>query len=163
MDLSRKFWRKFWRKLCGKVQKNTISLKSLTCKLRRLAFILSTQYDTWTYLQSVEKSFRNLSGLPIGRLPYPPGDYIEASRQCIMKLLSPEELKSLTGDYFAPTGLYEHTKRLPFLGMLQCNTNTLTTGQWTELLVEYTVGACGLADGAWIQGTFIFYSDCALY
>ncbi|KKY27141.1 hypothetical protein UCDDS831_g00886 [Diplodia seriata] len=34
---------------------------------------------------------------------------------------------------------------------------------WTELVVEYTVGASGLADGAWIKGTFKFYSDWALF
>ncbi|EOO00884.1 hypothetical protein UCRPA7_3797 [Phaeoacremonium minimum UCRPA7] len=80
-----------------------------------------------------------------------------------MKTLNEEDLKALAGDYFAPVGLYQYTKNLPFLGTLQCNTQSLIAGQWTELLVEYTVGASGLADGAWIKGTFKFYSDWALF
>ncbi|KAK1756400.1 hypothetical protein QBC47DRAFT_444908 [Echria macrotheca] len=80
-----------------------------------------------------------------------------------MKTLTDQELASLAGDYFAPTGLYQYTKTLPFLGTLKCNTATLTAGQYTELIVEYTVGASGLADGAWIKGTFKFYSDWALF
>ncbi|RKL16315.1 hypothetical protein BFJ70_g15066 [Fusarium oxysporum] len=54
-------------------------------------------------------------------------------------------------------------KHLPFLGSLSCSTKTLTAGQWTEVIIEYTVGASGLADGAWIKGTFKFYSDWALF
>ncbi|GME34237.1 hypothetical protein GTA08_BOTSDO09529 [Neofusicoccum parvum] len=52
---------------------------------------------------------------------------------------------------------------MPFLGTLTCNVNTLTAGEWTEVTVEYTVGGSGLADGAWIKGTFKFYSDWALF
>ncbi|KAB2569738.1 hypothetical protein DBV05_g11585 [Lasiodiplodia theobromae] len=80
-----------------------------------------------------------------------------------MKTLSDEQLTALAGQYFAPVGLYQHTKSLPFLGTLECNTTSLIAGQWTELIVEYTVGASGLADGAWIKGTFKFYSDWALF
>ncbi|KAF9878344.1 hypothetical protein CkaCkLH20_04382 [Colletotrichum karsti] len=80
-----------------------------------------------------------------------------------MKTLSDNELESLAGHYFAPKGLYQHTKSLPFLGQLKCNTTKLTAGQWTELIIDYTVGASGLADGAWIKGTFKFYSDWALF
>lgn len=80
-----------------------------------------------------------------------------------MKTLSEEELSSLAGEYFAPIGLYQYTKSLPFLGTLDCNTTAITAGQWTELIVEYTVGSSGLADGAWIKGTFKFYSDWALF
>ncbi|KAH6987089.1 hypothetical protein EDB80DRAFT_898354 [Ilyonectria destructans] len=80
-----------------------------------------------------------------------------------MKTLSDNELVALAGQYFAPTGLYQYTKSLPFLGTLRCNTETLTAGQWAEVIVEYTVGASGLADGAWIKGTFKFYSDWALF
>ncbi|KAK7421140.1 hypothetical protein QQZ08_010070 [Neonectria magnoliae] len=80
-----------------------------------------------------------------------------------MKTLSDDELVALVGQYFAPAGLYQHTKSLPFLGTLQCNAETLTAGQWTEVIIEYTVGASGLADGAWIKGTFKFYSDWALF
>ncbi|CAG9945999.1 unnamed protein product [Clonostachys rosea f. rosea IK726] len=80
-----------------------------------------------------------------------------------MKTLTNEELSSLAGHYFAPEGLYQYTKGLHFLGDLKCNTTELTAGQWTEVIVEYTVGASGLADGAWIKGTFKFYSDWALF
>lgn len=80
-----------------------------------------------------------------------------------MKTLTNDELAALAGEYFAPVGLYQYTKQLPFLGTLQCNAKTLTAGEWTEILVEYTVGASGLADGAWIKGTFKFYSDWALF
>jgi hypothetical protein len=80
-----------------------------------------------------------------------------------MKTLSDQQLTALAGQYFAPTGLYQYTKSLPFLGTLTCDTKTLTAGQWTELLVEYTVGGSGLADGAWMKGTFKFYSDWALF
>ncbi|KAH7320594.1 hypothetical protein B0I35DRAFT_407671 [Stachybotrys elegans] len=80
-----------------------------------------------------------------------------------MKTLSDQQLKSLAGEYFAPEGLYQFTKALPFLGTLECNTSELIAGQWTEVVVDYTVGASGLADGAWIKGTFKFYSDWALF
>ena len=77
-----------------------------------------------------------------------------------MKQLSKDELAALAGKYFAPKGLYQYIKELPFLGSLQCNTASLTAGQWTEVVITYTVGGSGLADGAWIKGTFKFYSVC---
>ncbi|KAH6652244.1 hypothetical protein BKA67DRAFT_693421 [Truncatella angustata] len=80
-----------------------------------------------------------------------------------MKTLSDNQLAALAGQYFAPVGLYQYTKSLPFLGTLQCNRKVLAAGEWTEIIVEYTVGASGLADGAWIKGTFKFYSDWALF
>ncbi|KAK2604770.1 hypothetical protein N8I77_007670 [Diaporthe amygdali] len=79
-----------------------------------------------------------------------------------MKQLSKGELAALAGNYFAPEGLYQYIKELPFLGSLQCNTTNLVAGQWTEVIITYTVGGSGLADGAWIKGTFKFYSDWAL-
>ena len=77
-----------------------------------------------------------------------------------MKDLAEEELQRLAGDYYAPEGLYKYTQTLPFLGRLKCNVDTLIAGQWTEVVIEYEVGASGLADGAWIKGTFKFYSVC---
>lgn len=77
-----------------------------------------------------------------------------------MKQLSRDELGALAGIYFAPEGLYRYIKELPFLGSLQCNTTSLVAGQWTEVVITYTVGSSGLADGAWIKGTFKFYSVC---
>lgn len=64
----------------------------------------------------------------------------------------------MAGEYFAPEGLYEYTKSLPFLGTVKSNVQTLTAGEWTEITLTYEVGASGLADGAWIKGTFKFYS-----
>lgn len=75
-----------------------------------------------------------------------------------MKTLTQEQLRELTGEYFSPKGIYEKVKSLPFLGSLQCNVESLVAGQWVEMVVEYTVGGSGLADGAWIKGTFKFYS-----
>lgn len=77
-----------------------------------------------------------------------------------MKQLSKDELIALAGSYFAPEGLYQYIKELPFLGSLECNTTSLVAGQWTEVVTTYTVGGSGLADGAWIKGTFKFYSVC---
>ena len=80
-----------------------------------------------------------------------------------MKTFKTEELSALTGPYTSPTGIYEYIKSLPFLGSLSCSVDSLTAGEWTEILIEYTVGGSGLADGAWIKGTFKFYSvgaDC---
>ncbi len=75
-----------------------------------------------------------------------------------MKTLSGAELEQRLGSYVTPEGLYHHTKSLPFLGSLQSSVSALTAGEWTELIIVYTVGASGLADGAWIKGTFKFYS-----
>ncbi|KAJ5088729.1 hypothetical protein N7456_012345 [Penicillium angulare] len=80
-----------------------------------------------------------------------------------MKYLTADERKELAGDYFAPKGLYEYTKSLPFLGRVKSDISTLVAGQWTELVLDYEVGASGLADGAWIKATFKFYSDWALF
>jgi hypothetical protein len=75
-----------------------------------------------------------------------------------MKYLTSDERHKLAGNYFAPEGLYEYTKSLPFVGQVKSNISSLIAGEWTEILLEYEVGASGLADGAWIKGTFKFYS-----
>jgi hypothetical protein len=75
-----------------------------------------------------------------------------------MKTLSEEELHQALGQYTAPLGLYQYTKSLPFLGTVTTDVTSLTAGQWTEITITYTVGGSGLADGAWIKGTFKFYS-----
>ncbi len=80
-----------------------------------------------------------------------------------MKKMSQSELKKKLGVYIAPEGLYEKTKDMPFLGKVTCHTNQLVAGSWEELLLDYEVGASGLADGAWIKATFKFYSDWALF
>lgn len=75
-----------------------------------------------------------------------------------MKELSTEQLATLAGSYNSPEGYYSYIKSIPFLGSLTSNVESLTAGQWTEIVIEYTVGGSGLADGAWIKGTFKFYS-----
>lgn len=75
-----------------------------------------------------------------------------------MKYLTIEERQQVVGEYFAPKGLYEYTKSLPFLGRVKSDVSTLVAGEWTELILDYEVGASGLADGAWIKATFKFYS-----
>jgi hypothetical protein len=75
-----------------------------------------------------------------------------------MKTLSNSELRQIVGAYTAPVGLYQYTKSLPFLGSVTSDVTSLTAGEWTEITIIYTVGGSGLADGAWIKGTFKFYS-----
>lgn len=75
-----------------------------------------------------------------------------------MKYLTEDDRKQLVGEYFAPEGLYEYTKSLPFLGRVTSNASTLVAGEWKEFLLDYEVGGSGLADGAWIKATFKFYS-----
>ncbi|PMD53929.1 uncharacterized protein K444DRAFT_667616 [Hyaloscypha bicolor E] len=66
-----------------------------------------------------------------------------------------------SSNFFAGAGT--GTASLPFLGSLSSNVSSLTAGEWTEVEITYTVGGSGLADGAWIKGTFKFYSDWALF
>lgn len=77
-----------------------------------------------------------------------------------MKTLTAAERHELAGSYFAPEGLYEYTKSLPFVGKVWSDVKTLVAGEWTEIVINFEVGASGLADGAWIKGTFKFYSVC---
>lgn len=67
------------------------------------------------------------------------------------------------GRYIAPLGLYQQNKARPFLGSVKCSHHTVTAGAWEEIQLEYTVGASGLADGAWLKVAFKFYSDWALF
>jgi hypothetical protein len=65
--------------------------------------------------------------------------------------------------YFHPQGYLAYISTLPFLGSLTCPIKQLEAGSWQELVLDYEVGAAGLADGAWIKITFKFYSDWALF
>jgi len=65
------------------------------------------------------------------------------------------------GPNIAPQGLYARTKTLPFAGALRCNLTCLEAGSWQEILLDYEVGAGGIADGATFKVTFKFYSDWA--
>ena len=73
------------------------------------------------------------------------------------------EIREKLGDYHAPIGLYDMTRNMPFLGSVSCNVDKLVAGEWTEIVLDYEVGASGIADGAWIKATFKFYSDWALF
>ena len=80
-----------------------------------------------------------------------------------MERMTDAQLKDVLGDYFAPKGLYQKTKEMGFLGRVTCNRDELVAGEWTEIVLDYEVGASGIADGAWIKATFKFYSDWALF
>ncbi len=80
-----------------------------------------------------------------------------------MKKMTDQELKHRLGDYFAPEGLYQITKDMSFLGKVSCNVDRLVAGEWTEVILDYEIGASGMADGAWFKVTFKFYSDWALF
>jgi len=80
-----------------------------------------------------------------------------------MKTMTDNELQEKLGAYYAPAGLYHKTKALPFLGRVTCNIDRLVAGEWTEVILDYEVGASGMADGAWFKATFKFYSDWALF
>ncbi|MBI4206711.1 MAG: hypothetical protein HY527_16950 [Betaproteobacteria bacterium] len=79
------------------------------------------------------------------------------------RIYTEKELRRKLGDYVAPEGLYEKTKAMPFLGRVKCNIDELVAGSWTEIVIDYEIGASGMADGAWFKATFKFYSDWALF
>jgi hypothetical protein len=80
-----------------------------------------------------------------------------------VKKMSDGELRKTLGEYTAPKGLYKKTKKMSFLGKVTCHTERLVAGSWEEIVLDYEVGASGIADGAWIKATFKFYSDWALF
>jgi hypothetical protein len=72
-------------------------------------------------------------------------------------------LRRSLGYYVAPEGLYTKTKQMLFLGRVTCNVAELIAGSWQEVVLDYEIGASGLADGGWFKVTFKFYSDWALF
>jgi hypothetical protein len=80
-----------------------------------------------------------------------------------MKKMSESELKARLGEYTAPQGLYAKTKDMPFLGKVSCNVEHIVAGSWQEIVIDYELGAAGMADGSWFKATFRFYSDWALF
>ena len=88
-------------------------------------------------------------------------DDFDATRHAIQQRHA--ALKERLGEHFAPEGCYVHSKTLPFAGEVKCSVQRLEAGCWTELLIDYRVGASGLADGAWLKLTFKFYSDWGLF
>jgi hypothetical protein len=77
--------------------------------------------------------------------------------------LTEKDLRKKLGEYVAPVGLYDLNKSRPFVGKVTCNVSRLVAGSWTEIVLDYEVGASGVADGAWFKATFKFYSDWALF
>ncbi len=67
------------------------------------------------------------------------------------------------GAHVAPQGYYQATEAMGFLGQLVCHSGDLVAGSWTELVLDYQVGASGIADSGWIKLAFKFYSDWALF
>lgn len=63
------------------------------------------------------------------------------------------------GPHVAPEGLLERLRTLPFEGRIHCNLSQVEAGSWQEILIDYEVGASGIADGSWFKLTFKFYSD----
>jgi hypothetical protein len=80
-----------------------------------------------------------------------------------MKQMTDTELRERLGDYTAPPGLYQKTKVMPFLGKVSCNIEGMEAGSWQEIVIDYELGASGMADGSWFKATFRFYSDWALF
>lgn len=84
-------------------------------------------------------------------------------RSAAQRKYTEKELRRALGHYTAPEGLYEKTKAMPFLGHVTCNVNELVAGSWSEVVLDYELGASGMADGAWFKATFKFYSDWSLF
>jgi len=80
-----------------------------------------------------------------------------------MTIKTEKELAEMLGAYVAPKGLYKQTKEMSFLGKVSCNIEDIEAGSWHEVVLDYEVGASGIADGAWMKATFKFYSDWALF
>ncbi|HEU5338105.1 MAG TPA: hypothetical protein VFU39_02355, partial [Sulfuricaulis sp.] len=80
-----------------------------------------------------------------------------------MKKIPESDIQKALGDYQAPKGLYSATKDMPFLGKVSCNVESIVAGSWQEIVIDYELGASGMADGSWFKATFRFYSDWALF
>lgn len=87
----------------------------------------------------------------------------EPTKPPAAEALKETDLRDRLGQYFAPAGLYERNKARPFAGRVTCNVDRLVAGSWNEIVLDYEVGASGIADGAWFKATFKFYSDWALF
>ena len=87
----------------------------------------------------------------------------DMSKALDQRTLTEQDLRKRLGDYVAPQGLYDQNKARSFVGKVTCNVERLVAGQWAEIVLDYEVGASGVADGAWFKATFKFYSDWALF
>ena len=81
-----------------------------------------------------------------------------------MEKMTDKQLRERLGDsYYAPEGLYDRTKSMPFLGRVSCNIEEMEAGSWQEIIIDYELGQSGMADGSWFKATFRFYSDWELF
>ena len=87
----------------------------------------------------------------------------DLSRPSENERLTERNLRERLGEYVAPSGLYDRNKTRPFAGRVTCNVDRIVAGSWNEIVLDYEVGASGVADGAWFKATFKFYSDWALF
>lgn len=62
-----------------------------------------------------------------------------------------------------PQGLRDKNRAYPFLGVLRSSHDRLVAGVWDEIVLDYTVGESGIADGARLKIAFKFYTDWALF
>ena len=69
----------------------------------------------------------------------------------------------MTAVVTSPKGYLKLTQAMPFVGSVTCSHTRVEAGSWQEILIEITIGASGLADGASVKATFKFYSDWALF
>ena len=54
-----------------------------------------------------------------------------------MDKMTEKELKQKLGDsYFAPAGLYDKTKDMPFLGSVSCSIEEMDAGSWQEIIID---------------------------
>ena len=69
-----------------------------------------------------------------------------------MEKMTDDQLKQILGDsYYAPAGLYQKTKDMPFLGRVSCNIEEMDAGSWQEIIIDYELGQSGMADGSWFK------------
>ncbi len=53
----------------------------------------------------------------------------------------------------------DEVRALPFLGSVRCSRKEIVAGEVTELIVDYEVGASGIADSGWLKLCLKYYSD----
>jgi hypothetical protein len=74
-----------------------------------------------------------------------------------------EDIHAASSNATVPKALRQRAKAFPFLGTLSCSHDALIAGAWDEIVLEYTVGESGIADGARLKIAFKFYTDWALF
>ncbi len=84
-----------------------------------------------------------------------------ATAQMPMYLLTaqPELGTNVLADPQRRKEMTDELRALPFLGSVSCSRRALIAGEVDEIIVDYEVGASGLADSGWIKLCFKYYSD----